>query len=430
MIYCTYPGADATVCAQAFCLDPNNPADCDGMGSAVPVEPATAGKNGRWSGDFAREMAEGWYDDDPDTDAGGDGLPDFDRATFNGEYVPAGWDPANVADQSRAGADALFLDVVQPICFVCHSRRGTNLGTDQSPGVSKDIDFSTYERFIGHASQIKTYVFDRGVMPLSLRGYNAFWGDPERPRLLALHINAALTKQGAAAEDLVQFNADNVVDQPGAVVADAGPARTTASPVRLFASNTRFADSYAWQVISTPVGGEAASLSDATTSRPVFSAPIDGDYVVQLTASNEKGDSDSDIVNIKIDSGVTPAPADIVFSDITTVMETIGGNTDAKACASCHQVVGGGGDIPGVPVFWTATPADAGVSRYQEALARIDFNDPENSLILLKPSGNHHYGGLREGFDVNNPADRFNYDLFLNWIMEGARFDANNMREP
>jgi len=53
-------------------------------------------------------------------------------------------------------------------------------------------------------------------------------------------------------------------------------------------------------------------------------------------------------------------------------------------------------------------------------LSRVDFNDPENSLLLTKPNNKHHFGGLREGFEVDNPANRQNYDLFLNWIMEGA----------
>ena len=428
MIYCTYPGADAAACGQAFCPDAANPATCDGSG--VPVEPAstgTSGNNGRWSGDFAREMAEGWYD--------GDGNPataDWGRATFDGEFVPAGWDPApgGIPVSGREGVDQLFLDVVQPICFVCHSRRGSLLGTNQNAGVSKDIDFSTYEKFISHADQIKSYVYDRGVMPLSLRGYNAFWDDPGRPTLLALYINAALESDPDYDGDLITFNADGTVDQPGAVVADAGPDRVSPSPVRLFASNTRFADTYSWEILSTPLGGEDAALDNDMSARPVFTATQNGDYQLRLTATNAEGGSDTDTVNVKIDNTMTPAPAAITFlDDIVPILETIGGNSDGKACVTCHQADGAGGEIDGVPVYWTAAPSDSGVSRYAEALARVDFDDPENSLLLMKPSGNHHYGNLREGFDIGNPADRQNYDMMLNWIMEGARYSSASMRE-
>jgi hypothetical protein len=48
----------------------------------------------------------------------------------------------------------------------------------------------------------------------------------------------------------------------------------------------------------------------------------------------------------------------------------------------------------------------------------VNFNDPPNSRLLLKPSGNHHAGGQLIGFDLD--GNRANYDLFLNWILAGA----------
>jgi hypothetical protein len=52
----------------------------------------------------------------------------------------------------------------------------------------------------------------------------------------------------------------------------------------------------------------------------------------------------------------------------------------------------------------------------------VNFDDPVNSRLLTKPSGQHHAGGTLAGFDLasGDPADRANYDLFLNWILEGA----------
>src|SRR5690606_31450358 len=75
-------------------------------------------------------------------------------------------------------------------CMVCHSRRGTNLGSDQAGGTRQDIDFSSYERFIGHAEQIERFIFDKGVMPLGILNFDAFWDNsgPGRAELLASHL--------------------------------------------------------------------------------------------------------------------------------------------------------------------------------------------------------------------------------------------------
>ena len=70
-------------------------------------------------------MTEGWYDA-PDTTGY------FDRATFNEDYVPPSWRHDSTDNVPPPGTEQLFLEVVQPICFVCHSRRGTTLGTDDT----------------------------------------------------------------------------------------------------------------------------------------------------------------------------------------------------------------------------------------------------------------------------------------------------------
>ena len=60
---------------------------------------------------------------------------------------------------------------------------------------------------------------------------------------------------------------------------------------------------------------------------------------------------------------------------------------------------------------------------YTELRGRINFTDVIASPLLRKPSGKHHAGGLLGGFDTSKaPGDplRANYDLFLNWILNGA----------
>jgi len=416
-IYCSYPNlppaAIAVACAQ-FCVDPGNTTDCDGNGNDILTVFNTTAGAGEWSGDFAREMLEGWYDD-PDK-AGF-----FDRDTFNDNYVPDAWKPDLATGSPPAGSDQLFLEVVQPTCFVCHSRRGTNLGSNNKADGDKDIDFSTYEKFISHAAQIKQYVYDRGIMPLSLRGYDAFWGESnDAPEILAAHLNSVLP-----ADNQIVFNSNNQVDQPGAPVTDAGPDRTSTPPaVRMFGSNSRFVDTYKWTILSQPDGSDAV-LTDDTTARALLTTSVDGDYELQLDASFGALHS-IDTVLIKIDSTMDPAPKDLTFEDIKKVFDTVLDGTvfPNKKCADCHQEASGADAIAGVPVYWNdAQPGtgNTGTSAlYKEVLSRVDFKDPENSLLLLKPSGNHHFGGQRGGFEVSNPANRQNYDTVLNWILEGA----------
>jgi hypothetical protein len=60
---------------------------------------------------------------------------------------------------------------------------------------------------------------------------------------------------------------------------------------------------------------------------------------------------------------------------------------------------------------------------YQEVRSRINFTDPVASALLRKPSGHHHKGALIQGFSSDAPAgdpSRARYDLFLNWILNGA----------
>jgi hypothetical protein len=62
---------------------------------------------------------------------------------------------------------------------------------------------------------------------------------------------------------------------------------------------------------------------------------------------------------------------------------------------------------------------------YTEVRGRINFTDYIASPLLRKPSGNHHFGGLRPGFDTTAvPGDpaRQSYDLIVNWILNGAPY--------
>ncbi len=445
-IYCTYPNLKSeeiqVACAQycvdeadtvncdgdgnsleaiILCDDAANTVDCHGVGNDLAAVLLNGNTNsGQWTGAFANVMAEGWYND---TSTAGV----FDRETFNEDYVPIEWRYDSSDNMPPVGSDQLFLEVVQPVCFVCHSRRGTDLGSfDVDPAsrqATKDIDFSSYEKFISHAEQIKQYVYDQGVMPLSLRGYNAFWDeDSNAPEILASHLNGVLS-----ADKQVALNSDNKVDEPGAAVADAGPDRITTSPVRLFGANSRFVDRFSWSISSSPAGSDAL-LTEINTSRPLLTTTVNGDYEIKMVAAFGN-DVVTDSVHIKIDNSLTdasdpPDPKTITFDTHIKPIFSNAGGSDGRHCNECHSIDGSttGTQVDGIPVFWVddALQPSTGSTWYKEVLARINFSDPVNSLLLTKPSNNHHYGELRGGFDVDNPGDRYNYDLILNWILEGA----------
>ena len=60
---------------------------------------------------------------------------------------------------------------------------------------------------------------------------------------------------------------------------------------------------------------------------------------------------------------------------------------------------------------------------YLDVRARINFTDVESSRLLFRPSGHHHPGDLIANFDTSvtpGNAGRGAYDIFLNWILNGA----------
>jgi hypothetical protein len=107
-----------------------------------------------------QEVIEGWY--------GGPGMPD---ATFNGEFVPPGWDDA----------EELYLSSVVPACRACHAQQ------------ERALDFATYEGFMVFEDAHKDLVLriecglddddntrsdggdDQAVMPLAKLTYELFW---------------------------------------------------------------------------------------------------------------------------------------------------------------------------------------------------------------------------------------------------------------
>jgi mono/diheme cytochrome c family protein len=404
-IYCSYPDSvndgDTDFVEQ----------DCSAFGGGV----AEQGNKGEWKGDFGRDMLIGWYGDALDTPG----------AKFSDAYVPDGWQPS--AGGAPVGADALFTKVIGPNCFVCHGKQGVQLGTDEDTVNGKDVDFSTWDKFISYADDIERLVFDEGRMPLGLLNYQTFWGDPQKAELLASFIAPYVTDStGFQARRL---DANGGVILPGRIVARAGPDRVTklGAAITLDAQASLFADSYRWELVSSPAAS-SATLSSPDARSTDFIANTNGKYVVSLTASSSVGaSSKADTLTIAVDNALVKAPRALTFyNDITDDFGKARPGTD-RACDSCHQ---GAGGVGGVPMWWTAAQPSAtqpaatpALSLYEQAMVRVLPEYIEDSLLLKKAAGQHHYGKLVDGFDTSltvGSVGRADYDLFVNWIAEGA----------
>ena len=362
MILCSYPITGTPAAPEDQCRRP-----------AIP---------GEWTAPPAAVLKSAY---------GGDGLP---AATFNDTYVPDSW--------LQAGQATLYKEVIATSCRACHSMRGS--------GAQPDLDFTDVNKFAQYAPRVRVHVFERGNMPLAKIVYDAFWGS-NRPTLLADFL--------AAHGETVKRGSDGKPVAPGFPVAVVGPDRVVApGATRLSGVNSQYTASYAWTVVS----GTGASLADATTATPTFNATAPGTYVVQLVASNGSTQSDPVRQTIVVSPTLAPAPAAIRFADIKNVMQ------EGNRCTQCHSPEG---TLPHPPVWYAnvdrngdgAVDATDDAWFYQEVRSRINFTDVEGSPLLRKPSGNHHGGQLIPGFDTSKPPGdpaRVRYDLFANWILNGA----------
>jgi len=323
---------------------------------------------------------------------GGDGML---AASFNDTFVPDSW--------LQAGQATLYKEVIATSCRTCHSMRGS--------GAQSDLDFTDVNKFAEYAPRTKVHVFERGNMPLAKIVFDAFWNS-DRPKLLAdfLEAHGVTIKRGADGKPI----------RPGNPVAVVGPDRVVAPGyTKLSGVNSQYASGYAWTIVS----GTGATLTDASTATPTFNATTAGTYVVQLVASNGATQSEAVRQTIVVSTGLSPAPSALRFADIKNIMQ------EGNRCTQCHSP---DGTLPHPPLWYAnvdrngdgiAGDATDDAWFYAEVRSRINFTDVEGSPLLRKPSGNHHGGQLIQGFDTSKPPGdpaRARYDLFLNWILNGA----------
>ena len=327
---------------------------------------------------------------------------------------------------NTASADEIdFARQIAPIfaehCVSCHSIRGKSVA-EINPLLPKppvnDINFSTYEKFISYNDEVIDYVYKRGIMPLSLLNFNAFWAEPEgAPALLASFL---------VGFDLYDENA--LPKAPGKPFAKPGEDRSAWSPVQLNASASLFASTYQWSVVSSP-GLTTASFSDDKIPNPIFTADSNGDYILKLTVGNEL-ETHSQETTLTINDTLSVLPkhqSELTF--VGDIMNDIMGATAENSCAGCHQSHAKHainnfylplGRFDGIPVFYTYLDdnGEVNLNLYRHVRARINLSDPENSLLLRKPTGNHHGG--EDPIDRATLTGERNYQILLNWIREGA----------
>jgi len=158
--------------------------------------------------------------------------------------------------------------------------------------------------------------------------------------------------------------------------------------------------------------------------RQILRASADGSYVIRLTANSSLDHSSaSDELTVLDDNMLVTAPGNLTYHD----------NIEPFMLTNCtgYQKVGG---TVGIHVWWTAdatqplgipaTTADSpSLGLYEQVRTRVNLEYIEDSQILKNPSGNHHGGGLVTGLDASQPIGsvaRTTYDIFVNWISEGA----------
>ena len=246
-------------------------------------------------------------------------------------------------------------------------------------------------------------------MPLAKLIYDKYWSTPS--------IN------GPMAQFLIGKGYADGSAKPGRPIADAGPSQLVkARSVRLSAAMSLYANTYQWSITSGPTG---ASLSDSSGVAPIFSTVADGAYVVQLVVGNGVSVSAPVSTSVVVNSALSYDPPALRFAHIKTILQT-----GAGGCTTCHQSGGNGAVIP--PIWYssydragTGDPNDATNDHwfYTELRGRVNFTDLASSPLLRKPSGNHHNGGRRTGFNADlQPGDagRVDYDKILSWILNGA----------
>lgn len=412
---------------------------------------------------------------------GGDGLPDD---SFSDSYVPADWTANSQQDLYRNAVSHACMTChlmrgtgnMADIDFTSYE-----FSFKEGSWIPIDFGLPFLPEHFSYLDRIKTHVYERGNMPLAKIVSDDFWKNGTET--LASYLEGQFqtqadnlrTELGASDEEIEQtYHVPAIVnlhDSKGRVVRVGGPVANP-GPDRVIALNiatllwneSLYAKTYRWTLVSKDGAAPDVSiawLADPSTPTnhgltsksptPLFNATASGSYQLQLVAINGKRTSTPETLTLVVkddshfsgsidDAASYPKPADIRFSHVKYRLQNL-------TCTGCHVsgLVGGGG-IP--PIYYDDydRDGDADVDAtddfwfYKELRGRINFTEIAASPLLQKPSGHHHNGGgpfggldlsVAPGISDADPAhdqlfekvDRTTYDLFVNWIINGAPYD-------
>ncbi len=324
------------------------------------------------------QLVQGWY---------GNSSPL--AGTFNGAFIPRGWQPPYAPDN----ADALYQDVIRKSCQICHLQRADD-GTGRG--------FSSFDEFLSWAPRIERLVFREGIMPRALPTFFNFWTSnrPHQATLLASFL-------------------DNVDGSKGPrPTAHPGPNRTLKLGQTLVISGSKsiLAESYQWQITSAPANSGNTEFADPTQQRQSFIPDALGDYDIELTIENRDKITDKAALTVSVVEHIS-------FADhVLPIFQT--------QCKTCHAL----GKKPAETTGFDSTRPDKEIyelllnipSKLYPNQTRINLADAEASLLLLKLSNQHddrHGGGRRPGFEPGNVNNNYFYTTLKTWIEEGALFN-------
>jgi hypothetical protein len=383
------------------------------------------------------------------------GVTGMPNPTYADNYVPASW----VSD----GQTTLYNNVVKPACRVCHLLRGV--------AGKPDIDFSTFTGFQNFADKIRDHVVDRGNMPLSRILNDRYWATPSMNTTLDQFLANSNPVYYASAVTFSDISPGGSQLRPGRPIADFGPDRligasTSQVSATFSAQWSLFADTFSWRIASAP-SGATANLSSTSGTQTTFTATGDGQYIVELIASKGSTQSAPVTRNIVVKTGVWPAlansvpiplgettsnpyPGYIKFQHVKSVLQ--------KTCTTCHTsassalgnksatakleppILYDNFDRNGDGLIQSGVNGADDIALYEQVLSFVNFMDISNSQLLRHPAGYAHAGNVLKGFgqvsgtsctapscfsgDTLLPgnAKRDAYDMFINWILEGAPY--------
>ena len=443
----------------------------------LQMQADTANRKGVAVTSGAALLIKGWY--------GGDGLP---NATFNGNFVPPGW-----ASTSDGNKSALYLNVVGPTCRACHSQRGVyhNAGhvVFQGEVLEQSLEFNSYEDFKSYKNQIESLVYDMGVMPLAKRTFENFWRS-DAPKILDNELFGGQVYQNPTNVNPT-FRVSSTFGKfrrPGRPIPNIAGIPTIfgdkqitplgsfcfqgpifslmdvpeGQHVVLNAQPSLFATQFSWSFVHPETGCtdfSGPALSGTTSSKSSFALDpgVNSDikksgakpYHLRLSVTNEFAQIGSGFNEIIVGSvfsnsslpPATSAQAPLTYENtihpfLTTNFPSTRSSTPLS-CVHCHSngnVVNRADGVFNLMDFTLGSEEAKKEFAYRMLMTRVDCRDPENSLILKKPAGHHHFNGTVQGFDnLTNAASQFNFGnsgdpnnraKILRWIMEGAKYDT------